>query len=144
MTTPEYRTLRCANAGLYICAALMVLGAAVYVLCCKDVLWQQIAAIAAALITPVWAAHYALLRFTITHTGITRHSLFGSTTMNWADISCAEIREICTQGTASCTIHLQTNSKTLRISSDLFPLDDVQELAAELQRCGIIPPTSLS
>lgn len=116
----------------------MVIAAAVYVLICKDALWQQIAAVAAAIITPLWAAHYTLLRFTIDHTGITRRSLLGSTSLNWAEITAAEIRETSTQGTASCTIHLQAGSKSLSISSDLLPLDDVQELATELQQCGII------
>ena len=47
---PTFRIIRCANAQLYIGATLLVLGAAAYVLCCKYVLWQQIAAIAAAII----------------------------------------------------------------------------------------------
>lgn len=138
-TTPEFRILRCANAGLYLCATIMVLGAAAYVLCCKDALWQQIAAVAAAIITPLWAAHYAMLRFTISHSGITRRSLAGSSTLNWPDITHAELRETSTQATAGCTIILRAANQQIILSSDLLPLDEVQQLAADLKKCGIIP-----
>ena len=134
---PTYRTLRCANAQLYIAASVMVLAAAVYVLCCKDALWQQMAAILALIITPVWAAHYALLRYTITEESITRRSLLGSTTMRWADLTSTEIQETHQQATESCTIILQTGSTRMSISSELLPLDDVQELAKELRASGL-------
>ena len=135
---PTFRILRCANAQLYIAAAIMMLGAAAYVLCCKDILWQQIAAVAAAIITPAWAAHYALLRFTVDATGITRRSMQGSTCIKWAELSSATLQESHNQGTASCTIHLQAGDTRMSISSDLLPLDDVQELAKELRECGLL------
>ena len=134
---PTYRTLRCANAQLYIAAAIMVLASAIYVLCCKDTLWQQIVAVLALIITPLWAAHYALLRYTVTEEGITRRSLRGTTTLRWADIISAEIQETHHQATESCTIILQAGSTRMSISSDLLPLDDVQELAKELRASGL-------
>jgi hypothetical protein len=76
---PTFRTLRCANAQLYIAATLIVLAAAAYVLCTKDPLWQQITAILAAIITPIWTAYYAFLRITVDTIGVTRRSLTGST-----------------------------------------------------------------
>ena len=135
---PPFRILRCANAHLYIAAAIMMIGAATYVLCCKDALWQQIAAIAAAIITPAWSAHYAILRITVDATGITRRTMLGSTSIKWAELSSATLQESNNQGTASCTIHLQAGEQRMSISSDLLPLDDVQELAKELRECGLL------
>lgn len=136
---PEFRTLRCANAHLYLAACIIVLAAAAYVLCCKAPLWQQAAAVLAAIITPAWSAHYLVLRYTVCQSGITRRSLCGTTTLAWAELTTAELQETSSQGTASCTILLQAGAKQLRISSDQLPLEDVQELAAELQQLGIIP-----
>ena len=135
---PTFRILRCANALLYIAAAILTIGAAAYVLYCKDILWQQVTAVAAAVITPVWAAHYAMLRFTVDSTGITRRSMRGSTCIKWAELSSATLQESNNQGTASCTIHLQAGEQKMSISSDLLPLDDVQELAKELRECGLL------
>ena len=135
---PTFRILRCANAQLYIAAAILMIGAAVYVLCCKDALWQQIAAVAAAIITPAWAAHYAILRFTVDAAGITRRSMRGSTCIKWAELSSATLQECHNQGTASCTIHLQAGEQKMSISSDLLALDDVQELAKELRESGLL------
>ena len=136
---PAFRTLRCANAPLYFCATLLVLGAAIHVLCCKDELWQQVVAILAAVCTPLWAAHYAALRYTVTSEGITRRSLTGTTAIRWADLSNASITETSNQGTASCCIHLQAGTVSMKISSDLLPLEEVQDLAKELRECGLLP-----
>ncbi len=133
---PAFRTLRCANAALYLAASVLVLGAAIYVLCCKDALWQQVAAVAAAIITPVWSIHYIVLSFTITEEGITRRSLLGTTTLQWSEITTATVQETQNQGTASCTIQLESPRGSLRISSDLLPLEDVQDLARELRESG--------
>lgn len=135
---PTYRTLRCANAGIYTAAAIMMVAAAIYVLCCKDALWQQVAAVLAAVVTPVWAAHYALLRFTVNARGITRRSLLGSSTLCWAELTDTQLKETRGQGTESCTICLLAGEKRMCISSDLLPLDEVQELAKELRSCGIL------
>ncbi len=134
---PTYRNLRCANAQLYIAATIMVLAAAIYVLCCKDTLWQQVVAVFATIITPVWAAHYAILRFTVTAEGITRRSLRGTTTLRWAELTSATIQETRNQATESCTIHLQAGAANICISSDLLPLEEVQELAKELRESGL-------
>ncbi len=137
-TMPTFRTLRCANAQLYIAATIMVLAAAIYVLCCKDALWQQITAVAAAIITPIWTAFYAVLRITVNATGVTRRALTGSTRISWSELGTATLRETSTPGTESCSIDLCAGETRITISSDLFPLDDVQELAKELQECGLL------
>lgn len=138
---PSFRILRCANAALYIAAALMVLGAAVYVICCKDILWQQVTAIVAAIVTPLWAAHYAVLRFTVDESGVSRRSLTGSSRIAWSELSSATLQETRSHETESCTIHLQAGETRISISSDLLPLDDVQTLAAELKQCGLLRDT---
>lgn len=135
---PEYRVLRCANAALYLGATIMMLGAAAYVLCCKDALWQQIAAIVAAICTPAWAAHYIALRYTVTAEGITRRSLCGSTTLRWAELTQASVSETSSQGAASCSICLQAGEQQMSISSDLLPLEDVQQLAHDLRACNLL------
>ena len=134
---PTYRTLRCANAQLYVGATILVLAAAIYVLCSKDTLWQQITAVFATIITPVWTAHYALLRYTVTAEGITRRSLRGRTTLRWAELTSASIQETRNHATESCTITLQAGSSSMRISSDLLPLEEVQQLAKELRESGL-------
>lgn len=135
---PSFRTLRCANAPLYFCATLLVLGAAIHALCCKEELWQQVAAALAAVGTPLWAAHYIILRFTVTGEGITRRSLRDSTSIRWAELTSATLRETGNQGTASCTIHLQAGDKQMTVSSDLLPLEDVEELAKDLKASGLL------
>lgn len=135
---PTFRVLRCANAQLYLAASILMLGAAAYVLCCKDALWQQITAVLAAICTPVWAAHFIALRFTVTGQGITRRSLWGTTSLRWADLTAASVSSTSNQGTASCTINLQAGPVSMRISSDLLPLDEVEELARELETCGML------
>lgn len=138
MSAPTPRTLRCANSGLYTGAAIMMLAAAIYVFCCKDALWQQLVAAGAAIITPIWAAYYALLRFTVDPGTITRRSMLGTTTISWSELTHAELQEARTHETESCTITLQAGEKNMRISSDLLPLEDVQELARELADCGLL------
>ena len=134
-----HRTLRCANAYLYLGATILVLGAAVYVFCCKDSLLQQGAAILAALVIPPWAAYYITLQYTVTETGITRHSIYGSSTINWAELTSTDISENDNGGTASCTITLQTDKCRMSISSALLPLDEVQDLAHELRTNNLLP-----
>ena len=108
---PSFQILRCANAQLYI---------------------------AAAVITPAWAAHYALLRYTVDATGITRRSMLGSTSIKWSELTSATLQESNNQGTASCTIRLQTEHACMSISSDTLPLEDVQNLANELRENGLL------
>jgi len=135
---PAFRTLRCANAALYFCATLLVLGDAIPVLCTKDALWQQIIALLAAICTPLWAAHYIALRFTVTGEGITRRSLLGSTTIRWAELTAATLSETQNQGSASCSIHLRAGDRQMTISSDLLPLEEVEELAKDLKTSGLL------
>lgn len=135
---PTFRIIRCANAQLYIGAAILVLAAAVYVLCCKEELWQQLTAVAAAIITPLWAAHFSALRYTVDSTGITRRSLYGTTTLRWDQLTGATLQETRTHEIESCTIHLQAGTVQLQLSSDLLPLETVQELAAELREMGLL------
>ena len=135
---PEFRILRCANAQLYLAATILVAGAGIYVLCCKEELWQLITAVAALICTPLWCAHYLSLSYTITTEGVTRRAWGRSTTLRWAELTTAQVQNTHTPGTESCTITLQAGAKTLLISSDILPLDSVKELAEELKTCGIL------
>ena len=135
---PSFRVLRCANAQLYIAATIMVLAAAFYVLCCKDALWQQLTAAGAIIITPAWSVCYAALRITVDSTGVTRRAITGSTRINWNELTTATLHTTSTPGTESCSIELCAGETRMRISSDLFPLEDVQELARELEECHLL------
>ena len=92
----------------------------------------------AAVITPLWAAHYTALCYTVDSTGVTRRSLLGTTTLRWDSLTSATLRENQTQATESCSIDLQAGEQSMTLSSDLLPLDDVKELAAELRQLGIL------
>lgn len=135
---PSFRVLRCANAQLYIAATIMVLAAAIYVLCCKDALWQQLTAVGAIIITPAWSACYAALRITVDSTGVTRRAITGSTRINWNELTTATLHTTNTPGTESCCIELSDGKTNITISSDLFPLEEVQELAQELKECNLL------
>ena len=64
--------------------------------------------------------------------------LLGSTSLKWAELSSATLQESQNQGTASCTLLLTAGETSLRISSDLLPLEEVQELAGELRESGLL------
>ena len=74
----------------------------------------------------------------MTEEGITRRSLLGSTTIRWAELTAATLSETQNQGSASCSIHLQAGDKQMTISSDLLPLEEVEELAKDLKASGLL------
>jgi hypothetical protein len=132
------RLLAITDGIIAIAATIMVLAAAIYVLCCKDALWQQLTAVGALIITPAWSVCYAALRITVDSTGITRRAITGSTRINWNELTTATLHTSSTPGTESCSIELCAGETRIRISSDLFPLEDVQELARELKECHLL------
>lgn len=134
------RTLRCANAALYLIFLLVILGAAGYVACTQETdatgLAGLVALCAAALL---WGGSYILLRYDIDEAGVTRRKMGGRRFMAWRDIRRAELRETRQQEVASCTIMLWDEEGEMSLSSDLLPLEEVQALAEELKQRGILP-----
>ncbi len=103
-------------------------------------LWQLWLAGAAALITLIWGGYYALLRYQVDALGISHHSFFCTRNrILWEELDGVTVDEQDSMGTARCTITLRAkDGRTLTLSSDLLPLEEVQELAAELRPEGAI------
>ncbi len=133
-----FRTLRCANAGLYLCAVALVWGAAGYALFCRELWWQQAAAVAAALAASVWGGYYAALRYTVDADGVERRSLFGTRKLLWNELTEARLQEHHSEETTSLTLFLHSPAGRMSMSSDLLPLEDMEALAAELKEAGIV------
>lgn len=137
------RTLRAANRHLYLGFALIVAGAETYTLCTQEAEpWRHILTITAAIACLIWGIHYATTKYAIDATAAT-YSTFGATRCKiaWSDLTCIEVHRTETEETAACTILLTAGDKTMQISSDLLPLDAVQELASDLRSAGILPET---
>ncbi len=137
----SFRCLRAANHGFYLGTTVLVLAACTYTLWQGGrPVWQLWLAGLAGLATLLWGASYALLRYLVDAEGVTRRSLFGTRRLLWSELAEATLEEQEGMGTARCTIHLRSrNGAGLALSSDLLPLDAVQELAAELREQGILP-----
>lgn len=135
------RTLRCANARLYAGFTLLVLAAAAYAVMGKKAeglqLWGAVAACAAC---SLWGGYYITLKYVADASGVVR-SVFGFQRQRllWSNLTKAEIRETDSPGVSSCAIILVAGQETMRLSSDLLPLDGVRELAADMRSAGLIP-----
>ncbi len=137
------RTLRAANALLYASSVLLVIAAILYCALYKDMpAWQLWGGVVLSLGAAVWGVYYVTLSYRITAEGVSTHAYLRCTRcLRWADTKCATLEESDANGVASCHIVLQPKEgKPLRISSDVLPLDDVQKLAADLRRIGLLPP----
>lgn len=138
---PPRRTLRSVNAGLYLTMALGAVGALVWAGISGRLAepWQLGLGSAATLGALLWALAHAALRYTSTPCGLTRRSLTHRSTHSWADLRHATCEQSEAQGIASCCISLTFDSTQWRISSEQFPLEEVQEMARELAAAGLLP-----
>lgn len=137
------RTLRAANALLYASSVLLVIAAVIYCAVYKQMpAWQLWGGIGLSVGAAAWGLYYVTLCYRITAEGVSYHSyLRCRRSLLWSEVERVELEESDAQGVASChiTLHPQTG-KPLRISSDVLPLDDVQELADDLRAQGHLPP----
>ncbi len=141
----SHRNLRAANRGFYLGTILLVLAACAYGLLCKEFpVWQQGLICAAALCVLLWGGYYVLLRYQVDARGISRYLLLAQRRcILWEELAEASWEQQEHLGTARCTIHLRAhNGTSLTLSSDLLPLEAVEELAAELREHGYLPPSS--
>lgn len=129
------RTIRCANAGIYIAAAVLIWAAAIYVALQPEAsLIRQIGGGVAAVVSAIWAAHYACLRFIISPAGIEQRALLRpARRIAWADLSSAELKETQLQGVAGLTVIFQSATCNITLSSDVLPLESMEEIVAELR-----------
>lgn len=134
-------TLRPANGMLYLAATLLILGAAAYSLAVHLAWYQQLAAAAAVLIALPWGGHYVFLRYIMDEQGITRKSLFGTHRINWGEDTRITLTEEHTQETSRLVLHISSgDAQHMELSSDILPLEQLEELAEELRRRGVLPP----
>lgn len=129
-------TLRPANFALYIVATLLILAAAAYSLAVHLAWYQQLAAVLAVLIALPWGGHYALLRYVLDDRGITRKGLFGSTFIPWGEGTILSLHEEHTAETARLTLRITRGEDEILISSDILPLDRLEELIEDLRARG--------
>ncbi len=134
------RTLRCANGPLYMGFVLGIITAAVYVCLTRlSGVWEILGVAGLTLVAALWGSFYYFLRFHINAEGVTRSLLGHHRSIRWADITTAELRHNQSPGTESCTVILSSAQESIRLSSDLLPLDQVEALAKELRAAGILP-----
>lgn len=133
-------TLRPANGMLYLAATLLILAAAAYSLAVHLAWYQQVAAVAAVLIALPWGGHYVFLRYIMDEQGITRKSLFGTRRINWGADTRLSLTEEHTQETSRLVLHISSGSQHMELSSDILPLEQVEELVETLRRRGTLPP----
>ncbi len=135
----EFRSLRAANRGLYLGTSLLVLAACGYAVWRGATPWQAWLAAAAALATLLWGGYYAGLRYQVDAEGVSRHTFFTHRRVLWSELTSADIEEQESMGVAACRIHLDSAGGRITLSSDVLALDEVQELAADLRRVGLLP-----
>ncbi len=141
----NFRSLRAANRGLYLGTTLLVLGVCAYTLLYAERPdWQQWLAAAAALITLLWGGYYALLRYQVDALGVSRHSFFMTRErILWDELAEVLLDEQDSMGTARCTITLRAqDGRSLTLSSDLLPLEELTLLADELREAHGVQCTS--
>lgn len=134
------RTLRCANAHIYLLMAFSGIGAYAYCIVggrLQEPLYLALAG-AAVLLAFVWALHYTLLSYRLSPEGITRRGLTGSTTRSWHELKAAHAQQQEAGGIISCCVVLTFSDTEWSISSELFSPDEVQELSAQLVESGIL------
>lgn len=133
-----FRTLRCANAGLYLCATAMVWGAGAYTLWQRHEWWWYAASVGAAVVSFLWGGYYVALRYTVDADGVERRSLFGTRKLLWNELTEARLQERHTEETTSLTIYLHSPAGRMTLSSDLLPPEEVEDLAAEMENAGLL------
>lgn len=131
---PPTRSLRSANAALYLYMALGMVAAGAWSLYSGRIhgVWGIVLGIGAPLAALLWAVARLSFCYYSTAQGLTRRYLWRSTHCSWSSLQESSYEEIEAQGIASCQIQLTFSTATFCISSEQFPLEDVQELKQEL------------
>lgn len=136
------RTLRAANALLYASSVLLVIAAVIYCAVYKQMpAWQLWGGIGLSVGAAAWGLYYVTLCYRITAEGVSYHSyLRCRRSLLWSEVERVELEESDANGVACCRITLYPKEGApLRISSDVLPLDDVQELVTDLRDIGKLP-----
>ena len=128
------RTLRCANAALYAVSAVTLLAAGAWYVSTHENTAARVLAIAACLTGLLWTAYYCTLRITIDNQGVHRRTIFSQRSISWDFLSTWEIETSEDREQATCRLlfYSPDTPAPLIITSELFDLDAVRELAGEL------------
>ncbi len=126
---------------LYLGMSLLILFACAYTLQREGINQLQFyGSIGAMIVTVVWGGYYALLRYEVDDSGLTRH-LLGKKHYAWESISGIELirREQNSQISLTLLFKLSdTTLEPLRLSSELLALSAMEELIEELRDQGKI------
>lgn len=142
-TAMSPRTLRAANSHFYIGCTFAVIFACVYVMYTRTPGWgTSVAIVFAGAAVTLWGAYYASFSYRVNTVRISRISLFSTQHIRWEDISSVSYDESDSGGIASCKITISSPAHTFEISSDVLNPDAVRELADDLRKINLLPPTS--
>lgn len=134
------RTIRSANFAFYWGCLALVVFACIYVPMTRNLSPWMLAGVAVAGVACcLWGLYYATLCYKVDAEGITRCSLFGEKRLQWQALTECDWQETDANSIASCRLTLVAPQQTMVLSSDLLPLDAVQELAADLRAAGHLP-----
>lgn len=130
---------RCANFGLYIGCALLVLVGVIYYFVSHPPTEQplrSLIALLAGLAAIGWALHYCSISYCIDIDGISVRRLFGrSISLRWSELRRWEVVRIIEPEQSTCRIIFsgEDGRPSITLSSELLELEAVENLARELQ-----------
>ncbi len=136
--------LRCHNRALYVGMSVLIFFACIYTLQREDVNQLQFyGSIAAIAVTILWGGYYALLRYEVDDSGVTRYMLT-KRHYPWSSISKVDYvsKERNSQISLSLIFTLSdAATPPLRLSSELLKMSAMEELILEMTEKGKIDET---
>lgn len=130
---------RCANFGLYIGCALLVLAGVIYYFVSHPPTEQplrSLIALLAGLAAFGWALHYCSINYCVDSDGISVRRLFGpNRSLRWSELRRWEVVRIIEPEQSTCRIIFsgEDGLPPITLSSELLELEAVENLARELQ-----------
>jgi len=137
----ESRILQSGNRHLYLGMSILVIAASIYSISKEgSLLYEQITAISAIIITLIWGGYFYLIRYCVDDQGV-RKSIIKSRQLSWDQISEIQLEESESAGTINCTLlfHSNDESKTIKLSSELIHIAEMKLLVEELRDAGKLP-----
>lgn len=132
------RVFRCANFGLYLGCAVLIIASVSYYLSAhgsENHPLQNIAALAGCAAAVLWAAWFCTISYRIDEHGISERKLSGRRRLAWADLRSWEVHYSADCEQATCRLRFEGREGTpaIELSSELLELEALENLARELQ-----------
>lgn len=132
------RVFRCANFGLYIGCALLIIGSVSYYLVAhgsENHPLQNVAALAGCTAAVLWAAWFCTISYRIDEYGIRERKLTGQRLIAWTELRSWEVHYSADYEQATCRLRFEgrEGSPAIVMSSELLELDALEKLTRELQ-----------